>query len=57
MKTTLLIDPEWIPLFLMSYIVAYFVFDRTDNLVYATITFLVWNIASIAVVYWYYGAI
>lgn len=51
------VGPEFLPLFLMAYVAAYVVFDRTHgNIVLAGLTLVIWNISSIAVVYWYYDA-
>ena len=54
--TTLHVDPAWIPLFLMSYVAAFYVFDKTDGNIFAAgLTLLAWNIASVTAVYYYYG--
>lgn len=55
-KATLHVDPGWIPLFLMAYVAAFYVFDKTDgNIVAAALTLVAWNITSVAIVYYYYG--
>tara|TARA_Y100001970_G_C13588350_1_gene534241 strand:- start:288 stop:473 length:186 start_codon:yes stop_codon:yes gene_type:complete len=54
--TAIQIHPCWMILFLMAYVAAFYVFDKTDgNIIAAALTLVGWNLTSVAIVYYYYG--
>lgn len=51
----LVISPTWILLLLPAYVVSGLAYFQTDNVVIAVLSFIIWTIATVAGIYWYYG--
>ena len=55
-KSVIEVHPSWLILFLMAYVAAFYVFDKTNgNIMIAAITLVTWMITSVAILYSYYG--
>jgi hypothetical protein len=51
----LVIQPAWMLLFILSYMIGSFVWFKTENLFYGISSFFVWSISTVSLIYWYYG--
>ena len=55
-KAVIHVHPAWLILFLMGYVVAFYIFFKTEgNIVLTSLSLLAWMIGSMFSLYWYYG--